>query len=170
MASINKSYTVLLILLGLDTLTTSGTMGVEILGADMTPKQVEANEGKGNFPSEMDGKSFSNLGQELNEPTKTGATDTLNGTNGKAKEGDNMDSSNIPKDAADEWPAPKQIHTFYFIRICSYENPQLKTEIAKAETDLRKKIDTRSEIIDQLKEKRVRLSFRFFILLVIIFS
>ena len=135
-------------------------MGVEILGADLTPKQVEADEGEANFPSEMDSKSFSNLGQELNEPTRTGATDTLNGTNGKAKEGDYLESSNIsstPKDAVDEWPASKQIHTFYLIRIRSYENPQLKTEIAKAETDFKKKIDTRTKIIDQLKEKRVRI-------------
>lgn len=127
-------------------------MGVEILGADVTPKQVEASEGNANFHTEMNGKQSSNFA-EINEPTKTGSVD-LNGTIGKAKEADNPVSSNTPKDAVDEWPAPKQIHTFYFIRVRSYEDPKLKTKLGDADKDLQRMNRSRAEIIEALKEKR----------------
>lgn len=130
-------------------------MGVEILGADITPKQVEANEGKTNFSTEMDCKSLSNIGQELDEPTKTGSTESSNEMSGKAKEADNFVSSNIPKDAVDEWPAPKKIHTFYFARVRLYEDPKLKEQIEKAEKRLETLSKDRAEIIDKkLKPKR----------------
>lgn len=130
-------------------------MGMEILGADITRKQIEANEGKANFSTEMDCKSLSNIGQELDEPTKTGSMESSNEISGKAKEADNLVSSNIPKDAVDEWPAPMKIRTFYFARVRLYEDPELKDKIEKAEKRVETLSKDRAEIIDKkLKPKR----------------
>lgn len=130
-------------------------MGVEILGADIAPNQVEVIESKTKFSTEMDCKSLSNIGQEHDEPTKTGSVESSIEISGKAKEADNLMSSNIPKDVVDEWPAPKKIHTFYFAKVRLYEDPELKEKIEKAEKRLEAMSKDRADIIDKLKIKRV---------------
>lgn len=131
-------------------------MGVEILGANITSKHVEVDGDKTNFSTEMDGKTLSNMGHELDEPTKTGSMESSIEINGMAKETDNLVNSNIPKDVVDEWPAPKKFHTFYFARVRLYEDPKIKENIEKAENHLQKMSDDRTKIFDKLKTKRVR--------------
>lgn len=133
-------------------------MGVEILGADVTPMQLETNEGNTNFPIEMNGKSLPNLVQEINEPTKIAPVDSLNGKNADAKDAkevNNLDGSNMHKNAADEWPEEKKIHSFYFVRVRPSEDQQLKAKIAEADEKLQKIHNNRFDIINKLKEKRV---------------
>lgn len=62
--------------------------------------------------------------------------------------------SGVPKDVKDEWPAPKAIHTFYFVKFRSYEDLQLKLKTDQADKDLQKKTQARYQITEALRAKR----------------
>ncbi|XP_072965648.1 proton pump-interactor BIP131-like isoform X2 [Typha angustifolia] len=64
------------------------------------------------------------------------------------------DASNFPKDVVDEWPAPKEIHTFYFAKYRSYEDPKLKAKIEQADKEIQRKNQARFQITEALREKR----------------
>ncbi|XP_072998986.1 proton pump-interactor 1-like isoform X3 [Typha latifolia] len=64
------------------------------------------------------------------------------------------DASNFPKDVVDEWPAPKEIHTFYFAKYRSYEDPKLKAKIEQADKEIQRKNQARFLITEALREKR----------------
>ncbi|KAJ8483637.1 hypothetical protein OPV22_016122 [Ensete ventricosum] len=93
-------------------------------------------------------------GQGPEEPVSFGLVDNSNGANGDAKEGDHLTDANLPKDAVDEWPAAKKIHTFYFIRYRTIEDPKLKAKIDNADKEITKSTQTRLQITDALKAKR----------------
>ncbi|CAI9088672.1 OLC1v1023074C1 [Oldenlandia corymbosa var. corymbosa] len=57
----------------------------------------------------------------------------------------------FPKDAVDEWPAPQQIHTFYFVKYRSYEDQKLKIKLDQVDSDLTKKTQARSQLIEKLR-------------------
>ncbi|KAI4993970.1 hypothetical protein ZWY2020_008283 [Hordeum vulgare] len=59
-----------------------------------------------------------------------------------------------PKDAADEWPEPKQTYTFYFVKVRSFEDPKLRAKLEQAEKDFQNKIQARSKIIEAIKAKK----------------
>ncbi|KAK5776503.1 hypothetical protein PVK06_044462 [Gossypium arboreum] len=44
----------------------------------------------------------------------------------------------FPKDVVNEWPAPKQIHSFHFIRYRFYEDPAIKAKLDQADKEIRK--------------------------------
>ncbi|PPS20428.1 hypothetical protein GOBAR_AA00158 [Gossypium barbadense] len=44
----------------------------------------------------------------------------------------------FPKDVVNEWPAPKQIHSFHFIRYRLYEDPAIKAKLDQADKEIRK--------------------------------
>ncbi|XP_008794130.2 proton pump-interactor 1-like isoform X2 [Phoenix dactylifera] len=130
-------------------------MVVETVGADITPSQVkEGIEGDNTFLAEMDSKTKSNQGHGLDGLSKFGSVDDSHGVNGEGKEGDRVANVNFPKDAVDEWPAPKQFHTFYFVKHRSYEDPKLKAKIEQADKEIRKKNEHRFQITEALKAKR----------------
>ncbi|KAG1346578.1 Proton pump-interactor BIP131 [Cocos nucifera] len=129
-------------------------MGVEVLGADVTSGQVKGIEGNDTFLAEMDSKTETNLGQEAGEPIKSGLGDNSHGAKEETKEADHVTNANFPKDAVDEWPAPKKIHTFYFVKFRSYEDPKLKTKIEQTDKDIQKKNQARFQITEALKAKR----------------
>ncbi|XP_073109021.1 proton pump-interactor BIP131 [Elaeis guineensis] len=129
-------------------------MGVEVVGADVTSGQVKGIEGNDTFLAEMDSKTETNLGQEAGEPIKSGLGDNSHGTKEETKEADHVTNANFPKDAVDEWPAPQQFHTFYFVKFRSYEDPKLKAKIEQTDKDIQKKNQTRFQITEALKAKR----------------
>ncbi|XP_010537017.1 PREDICTED: proton pump-interactor 1 isoform X2 [Tarenaya hassleriana] len=63
-------------------------------------------------------------------------------------------SSDAPKDAAEEWPADKRIHTYYFVRYRPYEDPKIKAKLEQADKELQKLNRARAGIVDELKSKR----------------
>ena len=70
-------------------------------------------------------------------------------------EGNDVTDANLPKDAIDEWPAPKQIHSFYFVTNRQYDDPKIKSKIDQADKEIQKRNLSRFEITEKLKAKRV---------------
>ncbi|EPS70850.1 hypothetical protein M569_03909, partial [Genlisea aurea] len=62
--------------------------------------------------------------------------------------------SNLPTNATDEWPQPKQIHSFYIVRYRTFEDQNLKVKMESAEKELQKKNQARLEIVEKIKAKR----------------
>ncbi|XP_010260223.1 PREDICTED: proton pump-interactor 1-like [Nelumbo nucifera] len=117
-------------------------MVVEVLAADFT--QVPVKDG-----SDEKGSAKLNQGSGLDEPIKFGS----HGNDGAIKA--EMETiSDVPKDAVDEWPAPKQIHTFYFVKFRSYEDPKLRAKIELADKELQKRTQSRIQINDSIRAKR----------------
>ena len=87
----------------------------------------------------------------LNEPIKFGS----HGDEPIKGEGNNVSDANFPKDAVDEWPAPKQIHSFYFVRCRSYDDPKIKVKLDQADKEIQKRNQARYQITEALKAKRV---------------
>lgn len=88
-----------------------------------------------------------------------GAADAIKfGTHGEEsakKKGNDVSDVNAPKDAAEDWPAPKQIHSFYFVRWRPYDDPTIKSKIDLSDKDISKKNQARFQITEALKAKRV---------------
>ncbi|KAI6690371.1 hypothetical protein NL676_027199 [Syzygium grande] len=61
---------------------------------------------------------------------------------------------NFPKDAVDEWPAPKRIHTFYIVKYRSYEDPSIKVKIEQADKEIQRRNLAKFQITETLREKR----------------
>ncbi|CAL9055921.1 proton pump-interactor 1 [Musa acuminata AAA Group] len=117
-------------------------MVVETLEHDTTQDNVKGTEGD------------TKQGQGPEEPVSFGLVDNSNGANGDVKEGDHLTDANLPKDAVDEWPAAKKIHTFYFIRYRTIEDPKLKAKIDHADKEITKSTQSRLQITEALKAKR----------------
>ncbi|KAG8386322.1 hypothetical protein BUALT_Bualt03G0136900 [Buddleja alternifolia] len=62
--------------------------------------------------------------------------------------------SNLPKDAADEWPEAPQIHFFYIVRYRPLEDQNIKAKLDLAEKELQKKNQARLQLVEKLKSKR----------------
>ncbi|XP_042520179.1 proton pump-interactor 1 [Macadamia integrifolia] len=126
-------------------------MGVEVVGDDFTQAPVKdlINAGNGILNEE---ESTIHNQVAVEEPIIFGS----HGTHAPVKgEGDSvLDVKNFPKDAVDEWPAPKQIHYFYFVKYRSYEDPKLKAKIEQADKEVQKKSQTRFQIFEALKAKK----------------
>ncbi|CAI9773499.1 unnamed protein product [Fraxinus pennsylvanica] len=61
----------------------------------------------------------------------------------------------IPKDAADEWPAPQQIHSYYIVKYHSLEDLKLKVKLDLADKELKNKNQAQFQITEKLKATRV---------------
>ncbi|XP_072982540.1 proton pump-interactor BIP131-like [Typha latifolia] len=129
-------------------------MVVEVLEADVTAEVVEVVNTEGNHTPEMESKAKSDLVQDSKESVNLVLVDSINETNVETKEVDHTGNANFPTDVVDEWPAPKQIHTFYFVKSRSYEDPKLKAKIDQADKEIQKKNQARYQITEALKEKR----------------
>ncbi|KAG2319322.1 hypothetical protein Bca52824_012535 [Brassica carinata] len=70
----------------------------------------------------------------------------------------NKISSDVPKDAAEEWPAAKQIRSFYFVKHRRFEDPKIKAKLDVADTELAKLKKARSAVVEELKAKRAERS------------
>lgn len=92
-----------------------------------------------------------NGGLGISEPIKFGSHGTEEPIKGEAS---TKSETNFPKDAVDEWPEPKQIHSFYFIKYRSYDDQKLKAKLDQADKDLQKLNQARSQITEKLRTKR----------------
>lgn len=130
-------------------------MGMEISGAEVAKAQV-----KDGAHIIIDNVKPDEGSIELEEPIKFGALDVSHGMKNaavvpKGGEGDPAVDSKFPKDATDEWPAPKQIHYFYFVKFRTYEDPKLKSKFEQTKKEIENKNTARSQLMDMLKAKRV---------------
>ncbi|KAB2032703.1 hypothetical protein ES319_D05G394200v1 [Gossypium barbadense] len=74
------------------------------------------------------------------------------------EEKDGASDPDFRKDAVDEWPAPKQIHSFHFIRYRFYEDPAIKAKLDQADKEIQKWKKARFKLTDELKAKRAERS------------
>ncbi|KAH7651370.1 Proton pump-interactor protein [Dioscorea alata] len=128
-------------------------MGVEILASDVTPALVNNGiDGESTFLPEVDNKVQNNHGRKAEEPIiQFGMMDSADGGN---EEGKHAAGANFPQNASEEWPEAGQIHTFYFVKVRSYEDPKLKAQIEQADMEVQKKNKARLQITEALKAKR----------------
>ncbi|KAG6637313.1 proton pump-interactor 1-like isoform X2 [Carya illinoinensis] len=125
-------------------------MAVEVEGFEMVQGPVETvSEGDTTvLPGKDNGKL--DQGPGLNHPIKFGS----HGDEPVKGEGHDISNANFPKDAVDEWPAPKQIHSFYFVRYRPYDDPKIKAKVDQADKEIQRKNQARFQITEALKAKR----------------
>ncbi|KAM5586031.1 proton pump-interactor 1 [Rosa sericea] len=122
-------------------------MGVEDLGFEKVQGPV-GTVSEGENSAKENGKLEEGSGH--NEPIKFGS----HGDEMAKKEGNGVAVQNFPQDAVDEWPAPKQIHSFFFVRYRTFDDPKLKAKIEQANVEVQKKNQARSRVLDALNAKR----------------
>uniref|UniRef100_A0A5B6Z1Q9 Putative proton pump-interactor 1 n=1 Tax=Davidia involucrata TaxID=16924 RepID=A0A5B6Z1Q9_DAVIN len=126
-------------------------MDVEVVESELAQVSVVTGSEENSSLLQENENGKMNQGTGLNEPIKFGSHGIDEPVKG---EGNNVPEANFPKDAVDEWPTPKQIHSFYFIKYRSYEDTKLKSKLEQADKDVQKKTQARSQIIEKLREKR----------------
>ncbi|XP_073110718.1 proton pump-interactor 1-like [Elaeis guineensis] len=114
----------------------------------------EGIKGDNIFLAEMDSKTKTNQGQGLDGANKFVSVNGSHGVKGEGKDGGHVANANFPKDAVDVWPSPRQIHTFYFVKYRSYEDPKRKAMLEQADKEIQKKNQARFQITEALKAKR----------------
>lgn len=67
--------------------------------------------------------------------------------------------SDGPKDAVNEWPAPRQVHSFYFIRYRLFDDIKLKAKKELIEKEVEKKSQARFQITEKIRAKKVSYGF-----------
>lgn len=67
----------------------------------------------------------------------------------------NLPENSISMDAVDEWPAPKQIHTFYMVKYRSYDDQKTKGLLDQADKELKNINQARYQMTEKLRAKRV---------------
>ncbi|KAK4369171.1 hypothetical protein RND71_012963 [Anisodus tanguticus] len=122
------------------------------MGIDVEAKLVHVPVEAGSDLLKENGKA--NHGSGITEPIKFGS----HGTEEPKEEVSRIPVSNVPKDAVEDWPEPKQIHSFYTVKFRRFEDPKVKAKIELAEKELQKKNQARSQIIEKLKAKRAERS------------
>ncbi|XP_043689865.1 proton pump-interactor 1-like [Telopea speciosissima] len=128
-------------------------MGVEVVADDFT--QAPVKDGANAEHGILNEKESIVPNQEaggLDEPIIFGSHGTHAPVKGEVDSA--LDDKNFPKDAVDEWPAPKQIHYFYFVKYRAYDDPKLKAKLDQADKEVQKKSQARFQIIEALKAKK----------------
>ncbi|XP_012084968.1 proton pump-interactor 1 [Jatropha curcas] len=124
-------------------------MGVEVVGSEMAHVPVETvAEVDNSFLHEKENGKL-DMESGFKEPIKFGSQDEE-----PAKEADIVADAKFPKEAADEWPAPRQIHTFYFVRYRPFDDPKIKAKIDSADREIQRTNQSRFQILEELKAKR----------------
>ena len=130
-------------------------MGVEVVGFEMVQGPLETVTGGDNSVVQEKENGKLDQGPRSHESIQFGS----HGEEPVKEDENGVSDANFPKDAVDEWPAPKQIHYFYFIRCRPYDDPKIKVKIDQAAIEIEKRTQARIKIMDQLKTKRVSLRF-----------
>ncbi|KAK8507396.1 hypothetical protein V6N13_141417 [Hibiscus sabdariffa] len=122
-------------------------MGVEVLGSEMANVSVDkATEvDKSLLHDNENGKLDKDT--VLIEPIQVGSG-VEEPNKGEEK---NVSDSNFPSDAVADWPAPKQIHSFYFVRYRPFDDPKLKAKIDQVDKEMQKLNKVRFQLTDELK-------------------
>ncbi|KAK2639020.1 hypothetical protein Ddye_026815 [Dipteronia dyeriana] len=112
-------------------------MGVEVAEMAQVPVETVTKHEKENGMLDHEPVKFGSHGDE---PVK--GEDTI------------VSPVNLPKDAIDEWPAPMQIHSFYFVKYRPYDDPKLKAKLDQADREIQKRNTARFELLEELKSKK----------------
>ncbi|TKY66512.1 Proton pump-interactor 1 [Spatholobus suberectus] len=125
-------------------------MAVEVVEFEMVqgPGENSAEEDRSVSQENENGKLEQDAG--VAEPIKFGS----HGDESAKTEGNAVSESNVPKDAVEEWPAPKQIHSFYFVRFRPYDDPNIKAKLDKLDKEISQKNQARIQVTDALRAKR----------------
>lgn len=130
-------------------------MGVEPVKSELVHASAETgNEEKSSLLHEKEnGEMIKGLNNEAVKFSSQGKDEPKKG------EANNVvvNEANLPKDAVDEWPAPKQIHSFYFVKYRSYDDQQLRAKLDQADRELQRLNQNRFQITEKLRAKRVSL-------------
>ncbi|CAN1169776.1 Proton pump-interactor 1 [Linum perenne] len=122
-------------------------MGVEVVVSEtaQVPIEAVAEAEKPTLDVKENGKE-----PVFNEAIKFGSHEK------EVEKGDVADvvNPNLPKDAAEEWPAPKQIHTFYFVRCRPYDDPKIKAKFDLVDKEIAKKNEAMARVNDRIRAKR----------------
>ncbi|KAL4334074.1 hypothetical protein GQ457_07G014630 [Hibiscus cannabinus] len=125
-------------------------MGVEVVEQDMVRLSVE--KGTETDKSLLHDKENGTLD---NDPVHYKPVEVASNVEEPDKGEENTASNaNFLKDAVDEWPAPKQIHYFHFVRYRLYEDPAIKVKIDLADKEIQKWNKSRFKLTEELKAKR----------------
>ncbi|KAK8300562.1 hypothetical protein V6Z11_D05G394500 [Gossypium hirsutum] len=127
-------------------------MGVEVVDSDLAQLSIDK-------VTEVD-KSFLHENGKLDkDPVYNNPIDVDSHSEEPDKEEENGASDpDFPKDAVVEWPAPKQMHSFHFIRSRFYEDPAIKAKLDQADKEIQKWKKARFKLTDELKAKRAERS------------
>ncbi|KAK7401818.1 hypothetical protein VNO78_13610 [Psophocarpus tetragonolobus] len=125
-------------------------MAVEVVGFEMVQGPVEngVEGGKPILHEKENGKQEKDVGAA--EAIKFGT----HGDESAKGEGNDVAGLNAPKEAAEDWPAPKQIHSFYFVRWRPYDDPTIKSKVDQLDKEISKKNQARFQVTEALKAKR----------------
>ncbi|GMJ11446.1 hypothetical protein HRI_004813800 [Hibiscus trionum] len=120
-------------------------MGVEVVGSEMA--KVSVDKATEVDKSLLHDKENGKLEKDLvhTEPIK-GGSDVEEPIKGEEK-----NVSDFPSDAVTEWPAPKQIHSFYFIRYRPFDDPKIKAKVDQVDKEMQKLNKVRFQLTDELK-------------------
>ncbi|MED6187849.1 hypothetical protein PIB30_080373 [Stylosanthes scabra] len=123
-------------------------MAVEVDGFEMVqgPVDTGAEGGKPVLNEKENGK----MEKDASAAIKFGS----HGDESAKGEGNKVSDSSVPKEAAEEWPAPKQIHSFYFVRWRPFEDPNIKSKLDQLDKEVTKKNQARYQVTEALKVKR----------------
>ncbi|CAL5414713.1 unnamed protein product [Camellia sinensis] len=130
-------------------------MDVEVVKSELVPVSVES--GSEENSSSLHEKENGTLNQEtgLNEPIKFGSHGMDEPVD---REGSNIPVADFPKDVVDEWPEPKQIHSFSLVKYRTYEDLKLKAKVELADKDQQKKNQAKYQISDKFWAKKAEKS------------
>lgn len=133
-------------------------MGVEVVGFETVeaPVEIVASSVRDNVTEEKENGKVDEASppKKSHEPIKFGShvdEPVKKEANGVAS----SDAANFPKDAADEWPAQKQVHSFFLVRFRQYDDPKIMSKLDQAALETEKRNQARFKITEQLKAKRV---------------
>jgi len=126
-------------------------MGVEVVnfgGFEVAPAPFEAKPETNGKVEQGKGDKVAIKSGSHGEPPK------------KAEESSSSSkiSSDVPKDAAEEWPAAKQIRSFYFVKYRHFDDPKIKAKLEVADKELEKLNKARSVVIEGLRAKKAERS------------
>ncbi|KAH1063470.1 hypothetical protein J1N35_028457 [Gossypium stocksii] len=127
-------------------------MGVEVVDSDLAQLSIDK-------VTEV-GKSFLHENGKLDkDPVYNNPIEVDSHSEEPEEEEENgAFDPHFPKDVVDEWPAPKQIHSFHFIRYRFYEDPAIKGKLDQADKEIQKWNKARFKLTDELKAKRAERS------------
>ncbi|GMP79813.1 hypothetical protein CsSME_00035182 [Camellia sinensis var. sinensis] len=130
-------------------------MDVEVVKSELVPVSVES--GSEENSSSLHEKENGKLNQEtgLNEPIKFGSHGMDEPVD---REGSNIPVADFPMDVVDEWPEPRQIHSFYLVKYRTYEDLKLKAKVELADKDQQKKNQAKYQISDKFWAKKAEKS------------
>ncbi|XP_030511936.1 proton pump-interactor 1-like [Rhodamnia argentea] len=125
-------------------------MGMEVNGFEMAPPPAEALAEADRSLLCKNENGELECGFIPNADIKFGS----HGDGSTISKANKVSDANFPNAAADEWPAPNKIHSFYIAKCRSHDDPQIKVKIDLADREIQQMNQARFQITDKLRAKR----------------